>query len=417
MRAASAMRPWAALAVLSLVACRAASTADAGGLDAGEEAPVDAGEVVDAGRARFDAGPEPFRFVDAGAGTWCADLALGQCLRDVRCLRIGDAGVHDCLARRAAGCEQFAVDRGVAEGRLRFEPEAAVACLNDYGAGSCEKTPATCAGALVGQVPPDGGCVLDQECTADGFCDPYDNRCPHRCQAWVPAGKPCDTFRTLCNPVGFACAPGDGGIDVCLPSKQPGDACSDFYECGETMYCISSRCVRREAKGGEACGVSTYPFCEVEHFCRNTGDGGVCQRLSGVGGACSQNGGCLPSLRCSTIVTTGVCLPRARQGAPCIAYNDCEEGLFCSPATLACEALPAADGGDCSSRGSFYRCQPNAYCDFSHGDTCALKVATGADCTSSSQCLSNDCVYGTLPDAGYGGRCTASCAERADGGF
>ena len=52
---------------------------------------------------------------------------------------------------------------------------------------------------------------------------------------------------------------------------------------------------------------------------------GTCERKSGLGGTCTGPGSCLPSLRCSTLLTTGTCLRKAALREGCINYDDCED--------------------------------------------------------------------------------------------
>ena len=97
-------------------------------------------------------------------------------------------------------CDATAYARGVADGRLDYDPDAGGKCLDAYGSGSCEKLPLGCDKLFVGKVPPDGGCVLAEDCNSDGFCFMYDGICPHRCRAYSARGDRCDGFYSLCRP-------------------------------------------------------------------------------------------------------------------------------------------------------------------------------------------------------------------------
>ena len=105
---------------------------------------------------------------------------------------------------------------------------------------------------------------------------------------------------------------------------------------------------------------------------------GTCERKSGLNGTCTGPGSCLPSLRCSTLLTTGTCLRKAPLREPCINYDDCEDGLYCDAKSQRCEALPDA-GGDCTFERTGYRCAPGNTCAFSgtSDDRCVAWKAAG----------------------------------------
>jgi hypothetical protein len=313
----------------------------------------------------------------------------------------------------------------VSEGRQAYAEPSAVQCLNDLASGSCEEPPAACARAFTGLAPPDAGCFLSGDCSALGFCDLYDNRCPHRCRAWAAQGQSCDGFFSRCEPLTGSCDTVDGGPAVCVPRKLEGEPCNRFDACGDEYACIDGTCIDRRANPGEACGVKNgYPFCPEEYFCRQEAPvngvrpPGTCERKAGLGDTCTGPGACLPSLRCSTLITTGTCLLKAPLDAGCIAYDDCEDTLYCNTKSQRCEQLPDA-GGDCSFDRTGYRCAPGFTCAFSGTteDRCVAWRPVGAECGYDGECFSNDCEFATLPDGGFGGTCIASCSQRADGGL
>lgn len=379
----------------------------------------DAG-VPDAGRPPRDAGTPDAGFTDAPVESWCALQALAQCSRDVRCGRVADAGFAGCLllATSPAQCEQLALTRGVREFRIQFLPTEALRCLNGYAAGSCEETPDGCFNAFTGMSAPDAGCFHTLDCDGRSFCDLYDTQCPHRCRGWQPLGAPCDSTRNRCAPTN-SCETDDAGVRLCRPGLIEGDACNDFYACGEGSICSGGNCTRVYTHVGEACAVRNgYPLCPSEYFCRSAdGGAGSCERKGGIGDTCVGPASCLPSLRCSSILITGTCLPKAALGTPCVDYADCQDGLYCDDAIQRCAALPTA-GGSCSYDDTAYRCAPGHSCAYSStsNDTCVVWKAAGEPCGYSGECLSNNCEYAALPDGGFGGTCTGSCSQRADGG-
>jgi hypothetical protein len=397
-------------------------------VDAGP--PPDAGfeEELDAGRLRFDGGTPDAGFTSASAATWCRSRATALCARNIRCLSSSEPGFAGCVALETAECDQLSFTAGVDAGRLGFNERQAITCLNEYGQGSCTREPPSCASVFTGRVPTDGGCVTNQECNPDSYCDRSTGTCPYRCSAFGTLGAACDFFRR-CDP-GLGCyrIPDGGFQERCQPIKPADAGCADFDECGENGACIRGACIARQAEPGQPCGVvNGYPFCGDEYFCRQDppammGDDpppGTCQRRAGLNGTCVGAATCLPTLRCSTVITTGTCLARARRGERCSYYNDCEEGLFCSNTSQRCEPFPT-DGGDCSfTLGSAGRCQPGFFCLFVSSDerVCSPRRAPGAECSYDDMCLSNDCEFGRRPDGGFGQTCAVSCALKADAGL
>jgi hypothetical protein len=416
-----------ALTALALTACPVpVPPVDAGPIEPEPDAGI-IDEARDAGRQRFDAGTPDAGFTVVSVDTWCRTRALASCLRQVRCLSLSPGEVNGCVTRTLeTGCDQVAVTMGADAGRLAFDASVALTCLNDFARGSCSDEPAACASVFSGRVAADGGCVTASECGPGAYCDTFGTSCPYRCLTFRRPGETCDFFRR-CEP-GLACYRGDGGVEVCQPTKPPDAGCVDFDECGDDGVCFSGSCFKRRADSGEPCGVrSGYPFCGSEFFCRQDPPGmtgeepapGTCQRRAGLGGVCVGNGTCLPSLRCSTVVTTGTCLAKARRGEICSAFNDCEDGLLCSNQTTRCEPFPA-DGGDCGfETGSQGRCQAGFFCDFSAIDDrrCLRRRAAGEECNYDQMCLSNECEFGRRPDGGFGGTCGIPCSLKADAGL
>lgn len=418
------MRRLPALLALALFACPPSPAPVDSGVERDSGVP-DAGDEPDAGRPSRDAGIPDAGFTRVPFEDWCASRAQALCFRDVRCGSVSGGALADCLTRRVAECDQLSTSSAVRGNRLQYLGTEAVSCLNGYASGNCEEDPPACASVFQGLVPPDAGCILTNECNNAGFCYQYDDQCPHHCRPWVPMGGRCDGFSQRCDPSVAACDVGDAGFEVCVPFKVEDEPCTSWDSCREDLACVENKCTKRNANLGEACGVrSGYPFCRGENFCRQgppvggVRPPGTCQLRAGLGGTCVGSASCLPSLRCSTVITTGTCQPKATLGANCVAYDDCEDGLFCNGRSQKCERLPA-DGGDCSSMGSFYRCATGFFCEFSatQEDTCAPRRATGEQCSYDGVCLSNECNFGALPDGGFGGQCFAPCALRADGGF
>jgi hypothetical protein len=379
--------------------------------------------------------------VDAGFGdvaiaSWCHTNALAQCQRDERCGRIDDTTLPLCLQAKTLFCDASGYVRSVSEGKLHYDPKVAGACLDSYGGGSCSLTPDVCNTVFLGLTPPDAGCYVPEDCDPDaGFCDPYDNLCPHRCSPWVKLGDVCDDpFSPHCGP-GLGCEyPNDGGFNrSCIPILKVGQSCLSFNACDLGLVCEpgddgGQQCLKQYNAEGQPCGITNgFPYCEDNLFCRQdmpaTGNPppGVCERRAGLGDTCYGYGSCLPSLRCSSAIGGGVCQPFVALGEPCsnnfYGGGECQDGLYCDKVRSRCVVLPT-DGGDCSNTGSEYQCATGYSCDYdvmTMGYFCDALRADGEDCGYDGQCLSNECEFGVTDDGGYSSRCVR-CSQVADGG-
>jgi hypothetical protein len=381
--------------------------------------------------AGFDAG-----FTDVPVADWCADNALAQCERDERCGRIDDNTLPLCLTSKSVSCDPVGYSRSVADGRLSYDSMKAADCLNSYSHGSCELTPDVCNTVFVGLTPADGGCLVPEDCDPDaGFCDQYDNQCPHRCSHWVKLGQACDDpFAPRCAP-GLGCEyPDDGGFNrYCIPILQEGQACRSFNACAADLVCEpgddgGQQCLKQYNSEGQPCGVTNgFPYCQADLFCHQdiptsgTPPPGTCERRGGIGDACFGYGSCLPSLRCSSAIGGGTCLPFIAQGQPCsnnfYGGGECQDGLYCEKKTSRCSPLPG-DGGDCGNLGSEYECATGYSCTYDFdtmGYSCVALKSDGEECSYDGQCLSNECEYGMTADGGFESHCVR-CSQVADGG-
>lgn len=232
---------------------------------------------------------------------------------------------------------------GVHAGRMRFDADAAAACLAEYERGACDAE-IQCLGVFTGLVA-DGGTCYGRDC-ATGYCDAFgvDTCMAGTCQALAPLGASC---------AGAVCVAGAwcDFNDLCVPPSSLGGGCDvfSFNSCAAGLLCDPStlQCVRPAAHGAP-CTVGT---------CHTLGDqciDGTCQATPGLGGACGAEVQCQDPLVCAG----GVCVAPAPIGASCtVAAFNCEPGSFCSDASV-CEAW-RADGMPC---GSYLECD-SGYCD------------------------------------------------------
>jgi hypothetical protein len=395
----------AAVLAAALAACGGHSSHDGGTEDAGPD-----GSVVDGGTdAGHDAGYAPFPVSE-----WCAVQSGAQCEQQVRCGLLDPAQVPDCVALGERVCDQAAYSEGAAAGRLGYSPQTAADCANGYATAPCNETPPACASVFTGKVPPDGGCLLPQECATGGYCLTYTSTCPHTCYRYSLPGQPCNFWDMQCDPSANRCVTGDAGQLFCLALLDAGQPCLSFSDCLPNLACIQGTCIPTLAEVGQPCDVTQgYPFCDTDAFCRGVSglDGGLCEADVGLGGTCT-GGDCLTGLRCSNQFETGTCVSLGKAGDLCGGFGDCKNLLFCETADSTCATLPG-DGGDCSA--SNFACGLSDYCDFT-SLTCQPLRALGQGCSYDESCLSQSCQYGALGDGGYGFRCVAPCSQQ-DGGF
>jgi hypothetical protein len=423
----SLFRATALVALLGLAACPGPALPDGGSTDAGgdDDAGAGAADAGDAGEA-FDAGPPDAGFGPVDITAFCQTQAFARCARDVRCGRLEAARLDACMRRDLEACDQTALSSGVAFGRLEYFAAQGGACLDAYGSTPCWDTraPALCDGLMQGLVPPDGGCLLPEECQSGSFCQVYLQTCPFRCFAKAELGATCNWWDRQCDDQAATCVY-DGGVNTCVPRVGVGEACTWSSDCRADLACSNGHCVKSSATLGEACNLANgYPYCDAEGFCRTVslpdgGAPGTCQKRVGLGGACVGYNACLPNLRCSSNLQTGTCVPLGNQGDTCTGYGECKSELFCWTRTSSCTAH-WPDGGDCTSRGSDYSCAPGFFCDYNAPNgayVCRASKALGESCSYDGVCQSKSCETGRLADGGSGLVCTLPCSKHVDGGF
>lgn len=253
------------------------------------------------------------------------------------------------------------LDAAVENGSVKYDEDAAKACLETIRGGACSSgfifqgdAPGSCDDIFKGTVADGGACWIDEQCVSK------------QCQTSGCADACCEGMCVAATPpaaIGEAC--GDGCVDgafcdsngVCAALKQSGEACGGFDECAGGLGCLAGTCQKGPAEG-EPC---------VEFQCA------------------------LP-LACDPGTVT--CEPLPGEGEACVpAANNCKIGLTCSASSMTC-SKPGGVGSPCVPVFLGSGCAGDTYCAADQGatsGTCAALKADGAACGDDGECVSGDC--------------------------
>lgn len=220
--------------------------------------------------------------------------------------------------------------------------------------------------------PPPGACdVLAQDCGSDRTCEAYDSdgndvldatRCVAAQARGGAVGDPCsfsgESPSSGCKD-DLVCLPGANGSGSCVPRCS---GTTDAPECGAA----DAVCLQMHA--------GLLPACLT-----------TCDPLSNT---CPNGMGCYvmePSAQVVVSHTEAVCLPEGGgvRGDPCVANEDCRNGLTCADADQL-PGPPWCEGEGCCTE----------MCEVGSG---------GAVCTGSSVCESLDIDTPGLEGAGFCG--------------
>lgn len=322
--------------------------------------------------------PSPLDVEDALAGLDRETCFVAVCGFHIDPLRCDDFPGLDAEATsegfgvspRRAGDYRRALEAGT----LRIDDAAARRCFDEVEAtiASCWGVDAderrvqalaadlrlrrgVCAGVLVGNVAPGGGCVLHEECTS-GVCDAAPDRCPGVCVVGPGDGERCEERCAI----EFDCV-----AATCTPAGAEGTRCRRDGDCAAGLSCgLDGEC--RVCPGGEPlrCARACDGTCHVGEQDSRFPDV-ECQGRQ----LCA---GLFPEI--------GVCHEPETLGRPC--SGPCLEPWVCDDARHRCVEPPAV-GQPCSGA-----CVPEAYCD---GVRCVARKADGETCARGAECLGAVC--------------------------
>ncbi len=284
------------------------------------------------------------------------------CGFEVRCGAVSSEAI--CIAEFEQELNTADVVAGVHDGKITYDANLARQCLDAYNTMSCDATaqsvrvqPQACKDAVKGTVADGGMCEADQVCISE-LCN------APSCQAACCPGT-CDPTPPLPAAIGQSCA-GTTCVDGAFCNNS---TCAALLAAGASCQ-SDSQCAY-----GTMCAGATSPVCaappKLGDPCAND-SGSTMARCSDVGQFCDA---------------TNHCVAKLDTGATCdpTMFGWCKGDLQCDAATMKCDALPAISA---TCTGS---CAPGAFCDLGTTGTCKALEANDTACTSSQECMSNNC--------------------------
>ncbi|NMO19740.1 hypothetical protein HPC49_18810 [Pyxidicoccus fallax] len=304
-------------------------------------------------------------------------------------------------------------DDALAEGRVRYDAEAARDCVDSLREGSCEASPTSLSmlsrgieydpqcRILLGQVEDGAACQSTVECREGAWCDALPWACGGVCRREplpeaVIANDGCPWGTVL---IGGKClTPGGVGTRCGAENNVALGVCDQTTWCGPTNQ-THGTCQPR-ATEGQACSDIEGPFCVWSQYC---GASGTCQKARGEGESCTAPGlsrfgyqECQLELFCDGDENQpGTCRRRLGEGASCRETFECESDLGCASAQPnegvkgTCQRAPTK-GESCPD--GF--CAPGMLCSYDT-KTCVTLSRLGEPCEVDDNCyLSGSCVDG-----------------------
>lgn len=301
--------------------------------------------------------------------TFGADFEASTCRWATRCnVFASERQCREALVWEELGRFEY-LTQAVADGRARFDGEAAGRCLNaieELGCGGEEidevvfqqglrAAPEVCRDVYVGEVRNYDPCLSSEECAGEssvcGYPPPsvcMEACCVGSCRdlgAPPKVGEACtgtceDSAYCAVDPMTFA-------FTVCTEKRAVGASCDSNEVCEGELYCDydAGRCAQRRRSGescadapcvvglrcyeldgerlcrslpdeGERCSPNEYPGCaRLDNYCDEAR--GVCARWPEPGESC-VDGGCMPYADCDYQGNgNSTCLARAGLGEPC----------------------------------------------------------------------------------------------------
>jgi hypothetical protein len=358
--------------------------------------------------------------------------AQARCDWEFRCCKDTEiAQLDKTKFKDAASCVPFRLldlkdalwlDRqAVGSSRMKVDDAAAAACLTTLKALACnlpngQPPPMMnpmgidpCSRVLVGAVPAGGECLRAVECAAGTRCITGGGQSRGVCEPLQAIGDICNNSldcdqtaqSAYCNQAEFKCRARSKIGGPCSYTDSNGQPTLPLIvECdttGANVYCDpASKTCKAYPQNGEPCLGNNIPGilskCDTDPKSRLTcdtsnGQPGVCRAPGVLGSDCTR-------IMCDATLDLYCDFNQKCAALPtlmesCARTNRCKTPYYCDNNSRTCIA-PAQLGDNCQT----VTCDVNLYCDTNNGWMCAARLADGSPCSSSNQCLSNNCAFG-----------------------
>ncbi|HUJ59623.1 MAG TPA: hypothetical protein VLX92_14055 [Kofleriaceae bacterium] len=289
---------------------------------------------------------------------YAAEQLAAQCKRLVRC---GLFDTADACAAFFKLLPDTSMAAAIAEGKVRYDGEAASDCTSALAAITCDGTsaaarqpPKACTSVFTGTVATGDTCAFDAECASD-IC--------------LVDSSSCDGT-TCCD---GACA--DAGV-VAI-----GGTCKVSAQCVTGAYCTIDQTCAALGQDGDSCFVDAQ--CDVGLGCDLATNPGLCHVFAAEGAPCTSG--------CAEIGDTckaGTCVAVGLPGDPCTTAADCSPDGVCDASGMCADAPDI--GMPCVGF-----CAADAWCDATSG-TCKALFADATFCDTNNQCQSDYCQEGEV---------------------
>lgn len=302
--------------------------------------------------------------------SFCEEYVSANCSTLSECCTQGiKFDSFECRRVGLASCLQMIGVEQVAAGQLRFDRDAAAACLVPASSCPSSATPKppsheqdlACRNMLTGHAPLGSGCTSDSDCAAVG------------------EGAYPSCFR-----------PGGVGDGVCAKTVVSTDgSCGFFVDDLELRACPEDRYCKAQPNSTPDEGAQGKARFDVR---------GSCQPFAKVGQPCGMVEGsdeivpCEKGLACQyTGAEQPVCAQLKSKGQPCTSHSECAEGLVCNAQTFLCDD---PQGGVPTGPGPFCYFGGNDSTDGGAEDSGPSCLSGGASCEAGVECCSGSCVGG-----------------------
>jgi len=259
----------------------------------------------------------------------------------------------DCLEIYSIVYESVgaSIQQSLDAGKMSFDAKEAQRCLDLFKDGACDEADRTCEEVFVGKVAVGDACTSSTECAGDAYCQD-DLQCPGTCAPTAGPGEACaGNNYDECGSDGYCSIEG-----ACIAQKANGEPCEYSDEC-RSFSCDydSGRCVEIPEDYikdvGESCDYYDED-CKLDLYCSS---GGTCEHRVEVGEAC-QGGECVREAYCSA-ESDGICVARIPVGEDCEDSDQCTSGI-CDGGV--CEKLSGLGGPCVTDERCFGVCEDGA---------------------------------------------------------